>query len=294
MSICLPETQSLKIFSLAADAEKTLKVSLFQELAAVSATSLCITRGNVWDLLFVKPDHRLAVLTHGTYELPITLHSPVMSENPHEQEVIAVVGGTRSTVTLEFSNGSKSVTTMNVLPQDTLTARCLHILALTLPSELMFSLHQLFLRKWFKRQFAASDGVEFGSFTSALYELFGLPIDNISPINDPWVQLGTSSSHARFREDPALKGLKLPPTLPGLNARHQSSKPHKLLAAVLYALHTLGEDLRLMTSTYRQLTRLTPLICRIALTVRPEWADYWKRLCPDSVEGWISPQNASM
>lgn len=274
----------------------------------MSATSLCITRGNVWDLLFVKPDHRLTILTHGTHELPVKAHhqflpvgqggtseidnAPTWPSN-HNQ-VMSVVGGTTSTVTLEFNDGWKGVTTMNLLPQDTLTTRCLHILALTLPSELMFSLHQLFLQTWSSRHFTASDGIEFASFTDALYELFNLPIDKSQPTNDPWMQLGRSTSHDRFREDPALKGLRLPANPPRLSARDKSSKPHKLLAAVLYALHTLGEDLRLMTHNYRLLIRLAPLICRIALTIRPEWADYWKRLCPDAVEGWISPQSASM
>jgi anaphase-promoting complex subunit 1 len=304
MSICLPSSQSLKLFSLAPGDDNMLKASPLKELSAISAAPLRMTRENVWDLLLVKPDHHLAILTHGTHELPIEIHDPdvTMEKVSHVEDepllpvnhggVKAVQGGWKSTVTLEFEDGWKGLTTIDLVPQDMLTTQCLQILALTLPTELMFSLHQLFLQKWSSRHLMTSDGIEFESFKDALYEAFSLSNEKPQPINDYWTRLGRSVSHDRFREDPALKGLRLPPNPPRLHAQEKSSKPHKLLAAVLYALHTLGEDLRLMIHHYQLLTKLAPVICKIALTIRPEWADYWRRLCPDAIEGWSSSQTA--
>ncbi|KAJ7050909.1 hypothetical protein C8F01DRAFT_1343574 [Mycena amicta] len=70
-------------------------------------------------------------------------------------------------------------------------------------------------------------------------------------------------------------------------ARHPQRKT--LLAPILYAMHSMAEDLRLRIDHYKDLCRLAPVICRIALVVRPEWADYWKHLCPDAMTGWPHP-----
>ena len=62
-----------------------------------------------------------------------------------------------------------------------------------------------------------------------------------------------------------------------------------MLGPILYALHTMGEDMRLSPHRYEDLLRFASLICRIAIIIRPEWADYWKRLCPEAMAGWPSP-----
>ncbi|KAJ3566722.1 hypothetical protein NP233_g6827 [Leucocoprinus birnbaumii] len=63
-------------------------------------------------------------------------------------------------------------------------------------------------------------------------------------------------------------------------------KPSKLLSPMLYALHTYAEYLRLVVPRFEDLVKLVPLICRLALEVRPEWADYWQRLVPDPAGEW--------
>ena len=192
-----------------------------------------------------------------------------------------------------FEDGWRALTTINLVPQDILTNQCLQILALTLPSETFFLLHRLFLEKWSSRNLSTSDDVEFECFTDSLYSTFELDTEVTALSSDYWSMLGSSASHNRFREDPVLKGLNVPPN-PSiiLGLKRSSHKPHDLLAAILYALHTLGENLRLMVHHYKSLVKLVPILCRIALAIRPEWADYWKRLCPDAIEGWPSPQHA--
>jgi anaphase-promoting complex subunit 1 len=307
LAICLPQSQSLTIFSLRPNEENILQAISLYQYSAISATSLRITRSNVWDLLVLKPDHQLAVLTHGNHELPIQLDQVLRDRNGntqkdtnlparmvHHSKIITVQGGSFSAATVVFEDGQRALTTINLVPQDILTNQCLQILALTLPSEILFTLHRFFFEKWSSCSLSTRDGVEFECFTSSLYSAFDLDNEVTTPTSSHWSMLGSSTSHSRLREDPVLKGLKLPSPSKLTGSKRNSRRPHKLLAAVLYALHTLGESLRLMVHHYKLLVRLAPVLCKIALAIRPEWADYWKRLCPDAVQGWPSLQDACM
>ncbi|KAF5376038.1 hypothetical protein D9615_007761 [Tricholomella constricta] len=307
MAICLPCSQSSLLFSLTPGEDNTLKAAPVTQFPAISIASLRVTRDNVWDLLVVKPDHQVVVLTHGTHEIPIQLERPspsfartnhdivmqIDTSPPHlgvdHGQVIAVQSVSLSALTVTFQDGWKERTTIDLVPRDTLTLKCLQILALTLPSDVMFSLHRLFLEKWSTRGRSTSDDVELNCMTESLFSFFRLSPQALSVTADHWSMLGASPSHDRFHEDPVLKGLAIPPAPPRVYSRPELHKPHRLLAPVLYALHTLGEDLRLMVHHYQSLIKLVPVICRIALAIRPEWADYWKRLCPDAVTGWPSP-----
>lgn len=295
------------LFSLSPGDDSMLKVTSISQFPAISVTSLRITR-NVWDLLVVKPDHQLVILTHGTHQLPIkftsispTNHnddtgmlvdSSLPYSTPHHGPVVSVQGGSISTVTVVFADGWKECANIDLIPQDSLTIQCLQTLSLTLPPDLFFSLHRLFLEKWFSRDLLTSNDAEFESFTDAIYTFFDLPLQVQATPQNVWDSLGRSASHDRLSEDPVLKGLRTPPNPLSPTFQKTLRKPHELLAAVLYALHTLGEDLRLMVHHYPSLFRLAPLICRIALVIRPEWADYWKRLCPHAMAGWPTSEIA--
>jgi anaphase-promoting complex subunit 1 len=54
-------------------------------------------------------------------------------------------------------------------------------------------------------------------------------------------------------------------------------------------LHSLAEEIKVTIDHHRGLFRLVPVICQIAHVIRPEWADYWKRFCPDAVTDWSLP-----
>lgn len=294
IAICLPHTQSLLLFSLAPGDDNLLKVIPVSEFPAIAVASLRMTRNNVWDLLILKPDHHLAILTHGTYELPLQFKNTTFEDytcvnvasSPGHGKVVSLQAGSFSSVVVGFEDGWNESTVIDLVPQDDLTCRSLQILALTLPSDIFFALHQLFLEIWSSRNLSRSYGVEFECFTEALYTSFGLPLRASQSVTDPWINLGRSTSHDRFCEDPVLKDFETPPKALSFKHNQDTHKPHTLLALVLYALHTLGEDLRLMVHQYHYLLSLAPVICRIASAIRPEWADYWKRLCPHVVDGW--------
>ncbi|KAG6853861.1 hypothetical protein C0991_000622 [Blastosporella zonata] len=305
MSICLPHSQCAFLFSISPGTDNTLKAIPLTHIPAISVASLRATRDNIWDLLVVKPDHQLAIRTHGIHELPIELctsspsidnsslridprRTPPIDHGP----IIAVHSGYFSTAVVTFFDGWKERVTIDLVPHDSLVSQCMQILSLSLPSDYMFALHSMFLHRWSASGRPTANNIDFMYFSHSFFSCFLIP-HGIRPVDKtPWSLLGTSPSHDQFVDDPALRGLEMPPNplLKSSSApRAEDSKPHFLMGPALCALHTLGENLRLMVDQYQSLVRLVPLICGVAKTVRPEWADYWKRLCPDAVPVWPSP-----
>ncbi|KAJ7802231.1 hypothetical protein B0H14DRAFT_1667535 [Mycena olivaceomarginata] len=309
LSIHFPTSKTLHLFDVYAAPDNTLKLKYVSQLPALGAVPLRITRRTVWDLLVLQPDHELIVLTHGTKVLPISVKVKVVDPDnvmdvdvaQAPEGVVQAVGLKRDSfhsATLIFEDDRRRCheqpVCIDLVPPDYLTGQTLQILALTLPEDVFFELHRRFLEIWSSRGLLTSDGIEFDCLTSALCRTFELRRPVKSPPEDVWSSLAQSPSHDRFREDPALRAL-FRPTNPihaissDVGTPLQSPQRKSLLAPILYALHTLGEDLRLSIDHYKALTALAPVICMVALVIRPEWADYWKRLCPDAMAGWPQP-----
>ncbi|PFH49996.1 hypothetical protein AMATHDRAFT_62013 [Amanita thiersii Skay4041] len=291
MAICLPKSQELLLFILFIDKDKTLKVQQLEDRlkSVVSATHLRATRYYVWDLLIVKPDNTLMVLTHGTCQVPISLQEVRKTADSvvDHGKIVKVQNTCMSTVIVTYEDGYKSRATIDLAPRDLLTSSCLQILTMTLPSEIGFILHRNFLEQWWSHRLSSSGPTQFDCFVHALYKVLDLPAKPPPARHSPWARLSLSRCHRRFHDDPALKQLQLPPS-PPVSVPHSSppAAPHPLMSVVLYALHILAENFRLFVHTYELVVRLAPVICRIALVVRPEWADYWKRLVPDATAEW--------
>jgi anaphase-promoting complex subunit 1 len=132
---------------------------------------------------------------------------------------------------------------------------------------------------WSQRYSRTSPGLEFQEFTLALFSLLDLKLH-------PFKHEESITSSSVWERFSALT-TPTPPT-----TQHHfifTLNVNPLLAPVLYALHMLAEDLRLDVLRYESLMLLIPFICQIAHIVRPEWADYWKRLCPNIMPGWPAP-----
>ncbi|KAJ7226307.1 hypothetical protein C8J57DRAFT_1731072 [Mycena rebaudengoi] len=297
LAIHLPGTQALTIFSVYGGADNTIKLESVTDLPALAAIPLQITRNNVWDLLVLKPDHQLVVLTHGIQELPLSVNLVDPDRNTMDvdfsfgQSIVGLKSELSQFATLVLASGKEQRVRIDLVPTDYLTSQTLHILALSLPADVFFALHRAFLEEWSSQGLRTSDSIEFDCLTKALCSLFGLSVAVVPPSEGNfWVTLAASPSHDRFRDDPALRHLRRPPLL----CNHPNRPPNPsqfrtLLAPILFALHTLGEDLRLVVDHYAALTQLVPVICAVAMVIRPEWADYWKRLCPDAMTVWPNP-----
>ncbi|KZP30121.1 hypothetical protein FIBSPDRAFT_777805 [Athelia psychrophila] len=300
MGICLPSTESLLMFTLTRTPDETkmyttLKLNVLPPLTAISVTSVRSSRGSIHDALLVKPDGHAYLVTHGLREIPLQFkskkpHSNLMAvDGNNVRKIVAVENASMSIVTLVHRDGTKSLASLDLTPSDPTTCQALHVLAQTLPSQQSFALHHAFLTAWSARGFATSHGVEFECFESAFARVFDL--DNELPPAPPpnaWQALNHSPYHDRFCADPALERLQLPAQKQAPVTPRRVRPAHPMLAPALYALHIMGEDMRVMRLRHEALLRLASLLCRIALIIRPEWADYWKRLCPDAMPGWPS------
>lgn len=270
---------------------------------ASAISPIIATRETVDDLLVLQPDGTLSLFTHGTYELPLDLRIPTASVDEQPWQARRVTGFSHvlgSAVSLKLSDASSLRISLDLTVQDSLVRDVMYMLALTLPADPFFALHQSFLRRWSSRGYSCAEGVELQMFEEALWEVLGLgPSEQLSNATDEgnaaWQKLAANESIARFREDPALRDLRLP----GSSTcdppfRKPLRRPTAHHAAVLHALHHVAEDRRLTLSTFSDVPRLAPIICRLALVVRPEWADYWKRLCPNAMPIWPSQSMTGM
>ncbi|TDL26792.1 hypothetical protein BD410DRAFT_741006 [Rickenella mellea] len=317
LAICLPGSERLFLWTIAQKEDtKTLKAEPAGNMPAVAAVSIKSMRENAWDLLLVKPGNELALLTHGLNEVPLESASydcgeadgrtndgmmmavdtdgdRSMASVIDRAKIVSLMDAVHSCATVVFEDGSTSRISVNLVPLDVLTKRCLASLATSIPKMDFFQLHKRFLELWDARDRSSCDNVEFECFVEAFHDVFQMRIDHAfthttASSSTTWGSLGSSKSHQRLYQDTALSRLKLPEGSESLSATSVSPVPHKALRFALISFHTLGEDLRILVHRQQDLRRLAPLICRIARIVRPEWADYWKRLCPDACSGWIA------
>jgi anaphase-promoting complex subunit 1 len=295
--ICLPVSKLLRVFTLAHMEDRTAQITPLAEMHALSAASVRATRANVWDLLVVKPQGKLSLLVQDMRQIPVQLHaSRELTTTDTEMDmpidhhshgmIVSATDAFWGNVTLRYEDDCKSLITFDIFPQDKLVTECFQLLALTLPSEVTFEIRQVFLDKWCERAWSTVQNLEFDCFSSALLQVFGLEVEDIAIEKEPWLKLGKCSSHSRFSEDPVLRSLETPPST--LVSRPLRNNPNPMMAPLLYGLHTLAEHLRLSISRQKDLLKFVPLVCRIAVAVRPEWADYWKRLVPDATTFWPS------
>ncbi|KAI0688498.1 hypothetical protein BC835DRAFT_1284508 [Cytidiella melzeri] len=285
-ALCLPASGVLTIIPLLKTKEKRVVTDAVVQIPAISAASLKILRPGIEDLLIVKPDRTLAILTYGLHELPLQVHTG--------GEAVGLKAAVESSVSIRWKDQEASRTTVNLLPAVPHVQQLLLLLAMVLPLAEFFSLHHTFLLKWSVRKFS-QDEEAFEDLCSAIFDFLGLePFDtsasSTSKSNDAWSILGNSSTTARLVSDVVLKRLKMPKQKPVEDPPIHHKPVHKYHSSILLGLHHLGQCFLLSTNRHKALMRLIPAICRLAYVVRPEWADYWKRLFPDTCGPWRSPQ----
>jgi anaphase-promoting complex subunit 1 len=299
LAICLPATATVVPYALKRAANNTLLTYRLPSRSAISCAGIRATRRNMTDLLLLGSDHKLLMVTHGLrpFDIDFTLEKSASVSNGADMDVdapsptrlhgpiVALHHAIGSSVTVRFQDGTNMRATIDLFPQNVTTMQILSMLSLTLPSDLFYQIHKSFLIRWAAEGLCTGGMVELNCCIDTLCAVFGIG-DRREPEPDSltWDTLSASRSFDRLREDPVLRALKRPPRL--TPSRSDPGKPHEYLAPLLYSLHMIGQDLRLMTVGYPSLIRLVPIICRIASIIRPEWADYWKRLCPDAIPEW--------
>ena len=298
LAICVPGVPTAVFQLTVQETNKTVTCSYLTTIDAVSVVPVGATRKEIWDLLAVRSDGSVTVFTHGLQQLSIVLGAQVEREG--EKMLVPIAGVTSiksacvSSVTLLCAGGKAYRGRFDMLPRDRLVNQALQILSLTIPPKEAFSMHVAFLRPWSLRSFGSSSNLEFHALAYALTKVLDLgvscPAGRDTSVSTDWEEFLSLSTNVRnCQDDPALQRLSLPPHLRSRPFALVAVKPNPLLAPVLYALHMLAEDLRLVVHRHDSLMLLVPLVCQIAHIIRPEWADYWKRLCPNIMPPWPSP-----
>jgi len=294
LSVCFPNTQLLRTIAVCKHDEGNMKVELLQDMQATSVAPVRSTRPTVKDLLLVKPDGSLGVLTHGIRQISIQPCIGSIQRTLSDTEVDArlrptpnpkvtrVEERTESCATFVMNNGEKMYGSLVFSSPDILVHRCFEVLAMALPSELAFAIRLEFLHLWHKQGLFTIEDTVLVCFRRALFKILHIDDPDPEPIILGWDNLSQSPLFDDLSEDIALHGLVHPP----LVRKHaptdlHAAKPHPLAGAALNALHHLAEDMRINLEQQILVLRIVPIICTIALVIRPEWADYWKRLCPD-------------
>ena len=302
LALSVPGSQTTVYALTIEEASKRLRADHLTCIDAVSVVSVQATRTEIWDLLAVKSDGTVSIFTHGLYELPIQLRvaQPEKARNTNDtseisiRDVVGVKWECISSVTLVCSGGRNYRARFHLVPQDPLVLQALRVLTLALPKQEAFDVHRRFLETWAPHYFWTSSNLKFHALSFALSIVLDLklvyPFKDDKPLSTPWDKFCHLATNCRsFVDDPALQRLTLPVSPTSRRYFLLAQKPNPLLAPVLYGLHMLAEDLRLVVHRYDSLVLLVPLICHIAHIIRPEWVDYWKRLCPNVMPAWPSP-----
>ncbi|KAI9571862.1 anaphase promoting complex subunit 1 [Boletus coccyginus] len=302
LAICMPGVPTAVFLLTVQEVNKTVACDYLATIDAVSVAPVGATRKEIWDLLAVKSDGSVTIFTHGLQELPIVLGIAQAGDTGGavKNALVPVTGITSiksacvSSITLLCAGGQAYHGKFDMLPRDRLVNQALQALSLVVPTKEIFTMHREFLRTWSLRNFCTSSNLEFHALTYGLTKILDLgfshPANRHASHSTDWEQFFSLNVNVRnFQDDPALQHLSLPAHLKSRQFTLVALKPNPLLAPVLYTLHMLAEDLRLVVHRHDSLVLLAPLVCQIAHIIRPEWADYWKRLCPNIMPTWPSP-----
>ena len=295
LSVCFPNSQLLRTIAVCKHDEGYMKVELLQDMQATSVASVRSTRPTVKDLLLVKPDGSLGILTHGIRQINIQPRRECTQRAPPETKtdtssrpnasfsVARVEERTESCATFIMENGEKMYGSLVFSSPDVLVHRCFEVLAMALPSELAFAIRLEFLHLWHEQGLFTIEDTVIICFRRALFKILHVADPDRERGVLCWDNLSQSPLCDDMSEDVSLLGLTHPPPARRENAPPDFHivKPHPLAGAALNALHHLAEDMRINLEQQILVLRMVSIVCTIALVVRPEWADYWKRLCPD-------------
>lgn len=210
--------------------------------------------------------------------------------NPFGQ-IVNIVDIQGSFLTLLDRHGALARVNMKLIPSDELTLDCLRVLSRAMPPNLFSELHWRFLSKWSMQRRSDRPWQQLKCLQDSLSQVLGLRKEarHPHPANTHG-RLGSSEAHLRHRDDIALRGFILPATVDRRNILSIiDNTPNPAHGPALYALHSFGEALRLQRDRIPSLQRFAAFICTFAVPLRPEWADYWKRIAPNAMKFWPDP-----
>ena len=309
LALVFPVSKQMHTFAINLQSDATLTVVPQGSVPAVSAVSLRATRSTIPDLLYVTPEGGLKLYAYGLQLCDIypqrgdttsnvtadismgdadgdrTMHSYT------EPKIIRVEDPANSSVKIVYEDGKSLRMSTYLIPEYEVVTKVLEGLSVVLTSEEFLTVAMKFLSTWVKTGRSSDKVVQYECLESTILHQLGLSNegrrDDIA--TSSWDKLSKSSSQFRLHDDTALLGLDVPPE--GL--RHRIIPPTspcnlRLTRLVLYVLHNVAGEMRVLVHMRQDLFRLAPLLCKVAQSIRPELVDYWKRVFPTCADSWLS------
>lgn len=271
----------------------------YPALAIVNVRAL---RPEANDLLVLRPDHSLSLMSGFEYygvavvrdlsnhASPLRL---VWAGDEGQQDMLKVetlrqAVGPQVTLVADSEIYSFS---FNLAPSNVLTSNVLDVLHYALPPDKWNLVRRRQLCLWMSKGLPKGVVEELDCLWMALFEFLGyaspsfLSGEDVPP-EQPFNALAHSASHSRFADDATLFNFRIP-------ERQSCATPTSittlspLAAPVLYALHVLGQSLKVDVMRCNELPLLLRALLRLSSRIAPAWTDYWSRLCPDVEEVWM-------
>lgn len=283
LAIHLPSSMTLLLLSLSRSPNGSLLVTPITQLPALSTTPIFGTRSKILDLLILTPEQTWSLVTvSGRVD---EIQGP--GRLPAGRRVVKLEGDRSRTVVLQLDDGTRWATSAS-LPEKGLALKTLETLSLLLSLDDFVQFRKA-VGQWRVNEPGAT---VMDAIVGVLDSLWS-PSSKEPPIidssaslsNDPWAEFLRKTSPPSTEEihDPILRNLSS--STPRHATPDTSSNPHTILAApknlqaVIFGLHLLAEDAKLMKETQGECIVLCELLARLTAAVGLfEWAERYRKI----------------
>jgi len=286
---------------------------------ALAIEKVRATRPDAYDLLVLRPDYTLCIYAGGQeYQLMLIVDLPSLEVEPRVDDTSGVVDMSMSTdeghpismtepqvqllsikdvvdsfFTAVFADGQERRVSIDLLPRNRLVDDVLATLQYVLPSAQFAELRRNQLVRWCSRGRPTDIKEEIACLWEPLLEMIlgegpGIIHPQPQQATSTFDSLASSAVHQRFSNDRSLFNLRVPTAKVAPAAERLSQGVSSFCAPTLYALHLLGQSLKVDLTRQAELEYFVPTLLRIGNRVAPEWSDYWSRIVPDAEGAWSS------
>ena len=282
---------------------------------ALAIEKVRATRPDAHDLLVLRPDHTLRLYADGQeYQLMLSVDlssgsrmedtsgvvdmsmsmdegHPISPTEPQAQ-LLSIKDGADSFFTAVFEGGQERRVSIDLLPRNRLVGDVLATLQYVLPSAQFAELRRNQLVRWCSRGRPTKLSEEIACIWEPLLEMvLGEGPRVIRPQaqqqdTSAFDSLASSAVHQKLSNDRSLFNLRVPTAKVAPAAERLLSNVSSFSGPTLYALHLLGQSLKVDLTRQAELEYLVPTLLRIGNRIAPEWSDYWSRISPDSEGAW--------
>ena len=276
---------------------------------ALAIEKVRATRPDAYDLLVLRPDHTLCLYADGQeYQLILSVNLSAMSRveatsgvvdmamnaDPTEPQLqlLSIKAGIDSFFTAVFKGGKECRVSIDLLPRNRLVGDVLETLQYVLPLAQFAELRRNQLVRWCSRGRPTKLKEEIACIWEPLLEMIlgeGPGITHIQGQQQEtslFDSLASSAVHQKFLNDRSLFNLRVPTAKVTPAAERLLQDVSSFCAPTLYALHLLGQSLKVDLTRQAELEHLVPALLRIGNRIAPAWSDYWSRIFPDAEGAW--------